>query len=339
MYFKSLQILRGIAALAVVLYHIHIYAALIGNNNATFFRVFNENFSYGALFFFVLSGFIMAYLIDIDYKYFLRLRILRIYPTYIIAVILVIFLKVMIFGSVENQKLYLAITLLPLGELQYPLAVEWTLIYEVFFYFICSFFTTRILKRFYLFFLMIWLNIILIGYFIFHTPTLAKPDIISIFFSSFNLLFIFGGIAYFIAKKIENPNKIYDYFWMIIAFCLLLLSNISPSILVKNLMLGTGFSLILVITYLRDKYPNKNKKLLLIEKIISFGERLGDYSYSLYLVHVPIITVVFSISKNMLNLPISSKICFISLVISLFAGWHYGRMELYIYKKLKMLVK
>ncbi|MEH1934004.1 MAG: acyltransferase [Nostoc sp.] len=339
MYFKSLQILRGIAALAVVLYHIYIYLVLIGNNSENSFKIFKENLAYGALFFIVLSGFLMSYLIDIDYKHFLRRRILRIYPTYIITVILVIFFKVMIFGSIENQKLYLAITLLPLGELQYPVGIEWTLIYEVFFYFICSFFTTRILKRFYLFFLILWLNIIIIGYFIFHTPTLLKPDISSIFLSSFNLLFISGGIAYFIAKKIENPNKIYDYFWMIIAFCLLLLSNISPSILFKNLMLGTGFSLIIVIRYLRDKYPNKKKNLLFIEKIISLGERFGDYSYGLYLVHVPIITVIFSISKNMLNLPISSKICFISLVISLFGGWHYGRMELYIYKKLKMLVQ
>ncbi len=339
MYFKSLQILRGIAALAVVLYHIYIYSGLIGNNYENSFKIFKGNFAYGALFFFVLSGFLMAYLIDIDYKHFLGRRLLRIYPTYIIAVILVIFFKVMIFGSIENQKLYLAITLFPLGELQYPLGIEWTLIYEVFFYLICSFFTTRILKRFYLFFLIIWLNIIIIGYFIFHIPTLAKPDISSIFFSSFNLLFILGGITYFIAKQIENPNKIYDYLCIIIAFSLVLLSNLSTSSLFKNLILGTGFSLIIMITYLRDKYPNKIKNSYFVEKIISLGERFGDYSYGLYLVHVPIITVVFSISKNMLSLPISSKICFISLVISLFGGWHYGRMELYIYKKLKMLVQ
>ncbi|MBX9253310.1 acyltransferase [Desmonostoc muscorum CCALA 125] len=339
MYFKSLQILRGIAALAVVLYHIHIYAALIGNNNTTFFRVFNENFSYGALFFFVLSGFIMAYLIDIDYKYFLRLRILRIYPTYIIAVILVIFLKVMIFGSVENQKLYLAITLLPLGELQYPLAIEWTLIYEVFFYFICSFFCTRILKKYYLIFLIIWLNIIMIGYFIFHIPTLFNPDINNIFLSLFDLLFIFGSITYFIVKKIEKPNKIYEYICMIIPFVLVLLSNSTTNVLFKTLMLGTGFSMIIAISYLRDKYPNKNQKLLFIEKITAFAERFGDYSYGLYLVHVPIITVIFSVSKNMLNFSINSKICFISLVISLLVGWHYGKLELNAYKKLRMLVK
>ncbi|MEH2025121.1 acyltransferase family protein [Nostoc sp.] len=339
MYFKSLQILRAIAALSVIFYHIHIYSVLIGNNYENWFKIFKENFAYGALFFFVLSGFLMAYLIDIDYKDFLRLRILRIYPTYIIAVILVIFFKVMIFGSIENEKLYLAITLLPFGELQYPLGIEWTLIYEVFFYLICSLFTTRILKRLYLFFLITWFNIIIVGDFIFHTQTLFKPYISNILFSSFNLLFICGSIAYLIAKKIEKPNKSYDYLGIMIAFSLVFLSNISTATLVKNLMLGTGFSMIIMIAYLRDKYPNKNKKILFIETITSFAETFGDYSYGIYLVHVPIITVIFSVSKNMFNFPINSEICLISLVISLFVGWHYGRMELNIYKKLKMLVK
>lgn len=50
--------------MAVVLYHAHCYVERIGGKSDTFFRVFDERFSYGAWFFFVLSGFMMAFLID-----------------------------------------------------------------------------------------------------------------------------------------------------------------------------------------------------------------------------------------------------------------------------------
>ena len=68
---KQIQILRTVAAVFVVLYHIRSYLMLVGDNNNTIFRVFIEYFSLGALLFFAVSGFLMARLIDIGYKNFL----------------------------------------------------------------------------------------------------------------------------------------------------------------------------------------------------------------------------------------------------------------------------
>lgn len=75
----------------------------------------------------------MARLIDIGYKNFLIRRLLRIYPSYIIAVVLVVFIKVAIFESVTQPNLLKPLTLLPFGNIQYVLNVEWTLIYNFFF--------------------------------------------------------------------------------------------------------------------------------------------------------------------------------------------------------------
>jgi exopolysaccharide production protein ExoZ len=66
----------------VVLFHTHAYLILIGGNPDTYFRFFDVRFSYGAWFFFVLSGFPMAYLIDTGYERFLIQRLVRIYPPY-----------------------------------------------------------------------------------------------------------------------------------------------------------------------------------------------------------------------------------------------------------------
>jgi hypothetical protein len=48
----------------------------------TYFRFFGVQFSMGVWFFFVLSGFLMSYLIDTGSDRFLIRRLVRIYPTY-----------------------------------------------------------------------------------------------------------------------------------------------------------------------------------------------------------------------------------------------------------------
>jgi exopolysaccharide production protein ExoZ len=53
MYFRSLQIMRGLAALAVVLYHVNAYLGIFCNAPSTPFRVFDVNFSHGVWFFFI----------------------------------------------------------------------------------------------------------------------------------------------------------------------------------------------------------------------------------------------------------------------------------------------
>jgi exopolysaccharide production protein ExoZ len=87
MYFRKLQVLRGLAALAVVLYHVHEYLLILSGKTDIYFNLLGVQFSMGAWFFFVLGGFLMSYLIDTGSDRFLIRRLVRIYPTYWLAVL------------------------------------------------------------------------------------------------------------------------------------------------------------------------------------------------------------------------------------------------------------
>src|SRR5277367_3418036 len=125
MYFNSLQVLRGIAALAVVLYHLGVFEASIGGNPAGPFHYFDVHYSHGAWFFFTLSGFLMAYLVDSGYRRFLPRRLLRIYPTFLLAAVGTIVAKAVIFQTwPDGFPTLQALLLLPFGSgPQYPLGV------------------------------------------------------------------------------------------------------------------------------------------------------------------------------------------------------------------------
>lgn len=93
-------------------------------------------FVQGAFWFFEISGFIMAYLTDRNLnKNFLLQRVVRIYPPYFLAIATSIVLSAVFLGdyTVSWWDLVRALTLLPLGQIQYVLPVEWSLTYEIFF--------------------------------------------------------------------------------------------------------------------------------------------------------------------------------------------------------------
>jgi len=144
MYFRSLQILRGLAAVAVMLCHVYSYlpvtvgGTITGSGGTpTLFRFIPAGeFSMGASFFFALSGFLMAYLIDIEYKNFLLRRLIRIYPAFILAVLAQVCVRRIFEKCAVPSGLWQTLSLLPLNighRPPSPLCIEWTLIYEIFF--------------------------------------------------------------------------------------------------------------------------------------------------------------------------------------------------------------
>jgi peptidoglycan/LPS O-acetylase OafA/YrhL len=71
-----------------------------------------------------------------------------------------------------------------------------------------------------------------------------------------------------------------------------------------------------------------------IKRHIGHGwiERLGDYSYGLYLVHVAVLTTVMYVARHGLNgdrdRPIGNWVCLIALAAALTSGWWYGKVDL-----------
>jgi len=129
--YDSIQLMRGIAAVSVIFQHINMV-----NNGA-----------FGVDLFFLISGFIMMYITEKDTKFFLQKRIIRIAPLYWSALLLIsmlIMLAPNIFRTLEFRLEYLIKSMLfipyyftgPLEEVNSLLPVGWTLIYEMFFYFV-----------------------------------------------------------------------------------------------------------------------------------------------------------------------------------------------------------
>jgi len=153
--FYSLQVIRGLAAVSVLLFHVERYTKSLGGETVSIFNYVPFVFGQGAFWFFEISGFIMAYLIDRrTNRNFLLQRVIRIYPPYFLAVITAIVLQVMLLGfySVSRLDLAKALTLLPMGQITYILRVEWSLTYEIFLsqfnlYFIMGGFVYYINKR------------------------------------------------------------------------------------------------------------------------------------------------------------------------------------------------
>ena len=98
LYFPGLHGLRCIAALMVIVTHIELFKARYGLPNIYHF---NKDFGvYGVDFFFVLSGFLITYLLFkeddkfgfINLKFFYLRRIFRIWPLYYLLIIIVFLL-------------------------------------------------------------------------------------------------------------------------------------------------------------------------------------------------------------------------------------------------------
>jgi peptidoglycan/LPS O-acetylase OafA/YrhL len=347
MYFRWLQILRGFAALAVVLYHIRCYADSLGGNNGTLFRFFDDHFSYGAWFFFTVSGFLMAYLVDSEYPLFLPRRLLRIYPTYIAAVVMVVFAKVLVFGSITQTNLPRAMLLLPQGtRVSYPLMVEWTLVYEVFFYLVCAIFTIgRPLRRAFPFFLIAWSIAIAVCMLHFQADGWLQPKYESWFLPGYrhiaasphNLLFIAGGLCFYVYKWWPRIPKLAGAVLITAGAAVFLLSEQYVESVRRVGLLGISFALV-VYAVCAGERPNKKQS----GDSPGWLERFGDYSYALYLIHVSLVTIVLHVARHGFNgqqdRPVTSVYCAIALVLALLAGWWFGKVDLFLHGYFKQIL-
>lgn len=124
----SVQALRGIAAIAVVLHHI----AALGTNSI-----------WAVDLFFIISGFLMCYVTSGSHSHFLLKRVIRIVPLYWAGTIGV-FLVALVLPELLNRStagfeaLLLSLFFIPFdkggGVIQPLLFLGWTINYEIFFY-------------------------------------------------------------------------------------------------------------------------------------------------------------------------------------------------------------
>jgi len=298
--YKGIQVGRGIAALLVVLFHLGASLAL-----PKYFGVksFHGPFYFGSAgveFFFVLSGFIIAWIHGRDIGHadrllpYVRKRFIRIYPTYWI-VFGAVFLLALSSSSLratlplDFKTIVESLLLLPqdkavVGGMGSPvIIVAWTLQYEVLFYLLVAFFiVNRYLGA-------AAVLALCINYAACHGDACGFPQ--DFFAKNYMLLFGFGvGVAYLCRSRISVGNPLLLVVLGGIGFFSLgaLESTLQTdlSLPVDKTLIYGFFSAVAIFGMVRAE---DNGSLRITWR---WATTLGDASYSLYLIHFPLISIL-----------------------------------------------
>jgi len=360
----NLQVIRALAALAIVFYH-------------TDFRLFSDvHTDFTAVrIFFVLSGFIMSYSTRKDSRNFLVKRVVRIVPLYWISTTLILiwgnlgftnpyrvlplFLNWLIKSpfqilvwiqqnhGLDNQTTLLALVksffFIPYinsgGNIKPLLGIGWTLNLEIFFYLIFAL-SLKISKKY-----APILAIIFIGTIELMTKSLECDLTLCLFYYSQNIvwLFVIGIICFYIWDAVtEKTTKkfkgllLWSAIFLAITFFVLNLTPIAEfSVFVQTIFYYIGGyilpALVILCTVLLQKagWQCTWAPILL----------LGDASYALYLTHTLFIETFANIGQHFpLFDPKTSPISVLLILgmTSLFAIVVYKKVELPLLKYLRI---
>lgn len=288
-----LHVFRGIAALLVV--YLHITTNFNSNLPSTPFlqKIFSFGGS-GVDFFFVLSGFIIAYssqklAAQKKYTAFLKKRFFRIFPVYWIIIIFFI-LAQLSFPRYYNAGYTFSLTnlvatflLLP-GHLMVN-GVTWTLSFELYFYLL-----------FLVYFLPVKRSIIHIFMVLYALAIIANNGLYfsnSIIFSPLGTEFLLGLLAYeLIRGKLITTGGLAFVICGIVLFILgAILANHNTeffySAFDRVVLFGIPSFLLVTGSVLLEGQKNINPPQIFLS--------LGDASYSLYLLHLPLVAAAIKL--------------------------------------------
>lgn len=310
--FHSIQALRGIAALFVVVSHL----AFVGIG------------AFGVDIFFCISGFIMMYVTEKDTKHFLAKRLIRIVPLYYLItiftyILLLVFPAMFMTTTADISYLIKSFFFIPyeIGDVIQPIVrVGWTINYEMFFY-VLFFVSMKISHKYRAVICSVLLVILAVS-----GELIALPTVVLQFFCNELLVeFIFGMLSFYLCKKIhfslqKRADKKHSVLvgvvcTAIIAVCFWLLiyegNNLPVSYFYRLINWGIPAFVIFIAVF----------TLGCIVKIPRWLSFLGDISFSVYLLHYYPITLLSRISDRFASLwiKLAMGVAGIALVIGISA--------------------
>jgi peptidoglycan/LPS O-acetylase OafA/YrhL len=323
-----IQCLRFFAASFVVVFHAVFYVSTHGGQlPRDVAHWFGELSQLGILIFFSISGFVITSSVQRRTSgEFLWLRFLRIYPGLWLAVAVVVALNVAVFGGFAwNRGTIYGLSLLPLGEVPRPLGgVEWTLVYEVFFYALVALLWTFRSNRILGGFAVLWAVAI--------TAAAAKapswgtaivPTFPRIALSAYNYAFIGGILAFLLHRRLD------------------LRAARTLLALVPGLAIGAEFFAqtewkLLCVSLAATALVAGLARVALESDARRDGllTQWGDASYGLYLVHNAVIALVFNALVGARQVHWAVGIAGL-LAIGMGAGILFGAVEHRLYGVLK----
>jgi peptidoglycan/LPS O-acetylase OafA/YrhL len=305
-FFQSIHSCRGIAALSVVLYHLGEAFSFEEYFANPLWKTLFSFGSFGIEFFFVLSGFIIlaAHREETGSSErlfpYLKKRMLRIYPTYRL-----VFLPLMgathllpsLAGKFDYSvpELLKAFLLIPqnvetVGGSGAPIVVvAWTLQYEMIFYlfFAALFFGRTFAKAVLALLCLLWTALFFLG---------EAPFPLSFFTEDYFWLFLMGMVV----NKLVNRGYSFPFPKFLLGVGLGMFTGMSLDIVTKTqyldafrvLIFGLSCALILYSLVVREQ----GGKVFL--KSSGLAKLLGSSSYSIYLIHYPLISVFCKVFKK-----------------------------------------
>jgi peptidoglycan/LPS O-acetylase OafA/YrhL len=278
----SLQVGRGLAAVGVVLHHARIYTDVYSPAPEWLARLLQNGFL-GVDFFFVLSGFIIldAHFDDPSnlqaaISYALK-RLSRIYIPYwpICAALISAYLLLPTLST--GYRPWGWMTSIFLVPSQYPpaLGLAWTLVHEQLFYVIFLLFFVD--RRLFAITVFAWVAFILLGP---AAETVPQP-LISTLLRPINLEFVLGLIAALAFRKLPRGSG-----WGLCAAGIVIMVwffSTRPDYLADSPLFGFASSLIVLGGALLEPRIRWCIPRTLV--------RLGDASYAIYLVHLPLMAL------------------------------------------------
>jgi peptidoglycan/LPS O-acetylase OafA/YrhL len=330
---SNIQLLRAVAALLVLLHHALPHYNVMGGHSPLIETLSMWGFL-GVDIFFVISGYIMAYTTfnkprtSVQALRFLKHRLFRIYLGYwpfLLAMALILYIK-------DPQKLFgldwigsFFLTQVDMFKLILP--VSWSLSYELYFYFLFLFTFFISVKKLYIFiplFVTFILGMVLYADY--------SPDCKSSFFYSPFLLEFFSGVLIYMYRSYLMKSWLLPITFLLILFAYSYgFTYETKNGLPRILTFGTGASsLILFVTILETKHFFRTGKLL---------TALGNASYTLYLSHLIILELFYSIGLRDLFtsdkyswIPLFGLLSIILLCI-IFSLIYYRKIEKPLYQK------
>ncbi|NLL13183.1 MAG: acyltransferase [Fibrobacter sp.] len=298
----ELDALRGIAALAVVVYHyFYRYNELHNRPDDILNWVYFGK--YGAQFFFIISGFVIYWTLSrVDKPLdFLISRFSRLYPVYWVAVIITFSIVAITGLPGKEVSIYEALCNLLMFHEYFKIphvdGVYWTLTVELTFYFwIFILYLSRQLK-----WAEYWMLPVLMVAVLQSTGFFKLPEIVNKIFITYHISFFIAGISFY-----KIINKTSDRF----TIPLILISLVSTAFIIS-------FKHFLVFSFFYTGFYLAISGRL---RFLSFKPFvfLGGISYSLYLIHQNVGFVILNkFSENQLP---TAPGAFLSIVLCVIAA-------------------
>lgn len=327
---KNLQILRAIAALLVVFFHCDFLDIKIGQ--------------FGVDIFFVISGFIISFVLNKNQDYFLIKRFIRVMPMYYLFTITLVFIWLIYPDGFKNvyisgEAIIKSLCFIPyyIGDSGPILSLGWTLNFEIFFYIVVGV-SVIILKRPSRALLSATIIIMAIG--LIFAATDSANLFIRFYGNQVALEFTFGILIFYLIKKWQAALHTRTALWItgimaLIAFILLCYFDSNKMYTYRILVFGVpAFFVVLFFILSENRFHAGN----FLHKYLY---QVGNASYVVYLCHPFVIYFIIRLIKPHLRTSLFFSVVELILMLSsviLMSNLVHKKIELPIVKLLERIL-